>query len=507
MKFTSRDKKALEDYRKKVEWLKSVTHEEIVDTKDTKATRIERAKKDINYMVQTYFGHIAEVESAPFHIYLANKIKREKTFKGFAEWPRGFAKSVWCTIFIPFWLHINGESWYYLQVSNSFDAASDLLDDLRAELEANQKIIRDFGQQKSPYRKWERGYFISANGYIGRAMGVGQKVRGLRVGSKRPDFCEADDMETEEINKNPRRQDEQALWIERSLIPTMTGDRRRFFYSNNRWAKRMIQTVLQERHPTWFVHHVKAFDPRTFASTWPQMYPPEYWKSQMYELGPLACQAEYNQEPHTEGKIFTDKLFRWEKIPRIDNFDHIVAYWDVAFSEKETADTNAIKVWGRKNEYFYLIKAFVRHCKMFDAIEWLFMYRQSLPEGVHVNFYYESQFWNDALEMTYEQVYRKYRFHIPLIKDDRKKDHKYDRIIGTLPYYHQGRIIYNINEKGSPDMQEGVAQLKGIEPGYKTHDDSPDADEGALHKLNRLYVPSNYDQQISFGRSRRQGKF
>jgi hypothetical protein len=30
----------------------------------------------------------------------------------------------------------------------------------------------------------------------------------------------------------------------------------------------------------------------------------------------------------------------------------------------------------------------------------------------------------------------------------------------------------------------GIQQLKGIEPGYKTHDDSPDADEQAITKLS-----------------------
>jgi hypothetical protein len=507
MKFTAKDKKAVEEYRKKVEWLLSVTHEDIVDTEDTKAARIKRAKIDYRFMIKTYFSHIAECECGNFQIELANKVKRNQTFKGFAEWPRGFAKSVHCTIFIPFWLHINDQSWYYLQISNSFDAASDLLDDLRAELEANHNIIRDFGEQKVIGKKWERGYFITGNGYIGRALGVGQKVRGLRVGNRRPDFCEADDMETEEINKNPMRQDEQARWIERSLIPTMTGKFRRFLFSNNRWAKRMIQTVLQDRHKKWFVHHIKAYDPVTLESNWDAMYPKEYWEAQIIELGTLVCQAEYNQEPHTEGKIFTDKLLRYDIIPRLDHFDHILAYWDVAYSDKETADYNAVRIWGMKNRHYYLVKAFVRQCKMFDAIEWMFYYHQQLPESVHINFYYESQFWNDALQMVYDQVAEKHGHDIPLITDDRKKPHKYDRILGMLPYYQQGRIIYNKREKSSNDMQEGTAQLKGIEPGYKGHDDSPDADEGALHKLNRLYVPKDMQNKVSYGAARRTGRY
>ncbi|BDD11661.1 hypothetical protein FUAX_40930 (plasmid) [Fulvitalea axinellae] len=508
MKSTKKDKDALKAYRERVQWILENSKNGVFESPQDRQSAVERAKKDIGYMVKRYFSHIADCESGAFQIQLAKMVRRNPTFKGFAEWPRGFAKSVWCTIFIPFWLHINGQTEYFLQISNSFDAAADLLDDLRAELEANEKIIKDFGPQKTIGKKWERGYFITASGLIGRALGIGQKVRGLRVGNKRPDLCEVDDLETEEINGNPARQDKYAKWIERSLIPTMTGKYRRLLWSNNRWAERMVQTVLQKKHPKWKVHHVKAYDPATLESlAWPQKYPKSYWQNQIEELGTLACQAEYNQEPHTEGKIFTDNLFRYEKLPRIDSYDAILGYWDVAYSDKDTADSNAVRIWGRKGQNYYLVKSFVRQCKMTDAIEWMFLYSATLPESVSLSFHYESQFWNDALSMSYRTVRDKYGRDIPLIRDDRTKGRKYDRILTLLPYYQQGRIIYNTAEQSSDDHQVGLAQLKGIEPGYKCHDDGPDADEGALDKLNRIYVPTDKNNRPTAGGHRRQTRY
>ncbi len=506
-KLTKKDKDALKEYSERVKWIIENSGKGGFESELERKDNIALAKKDYDFMVKRYFSHIAECDNADFQMELASLVKRNPTFKGFAEWPRGFAKSVHCTIFIPFWLMINGQSWYYLQVSNSFDAASDLLDDLRAELEVNPMIIQDFGQQKTSSKKWERGYFITKGGYIGRALGIGQKVRGLRVGNRRPDFCEIDDLETEELNNNPKRQDKTAKWIERSLIPTMTGKFRRMLYSNNRWAKRMVQTILQKLHPKWKVHHIKAYNPVTLESAWPAMYPKEYWKAQIEELGTIACEAEYNQEPHEEGKLFTTDLFKWEKLPRIDHFDQILAYWDVAYSDSDTADFNAVKVWGRKGTNYYLVKAFVRQCKMNDAIEWMFMYHSLLPKGVSVNFYYESQFWNDALKMSYKAVRDKYKYDIPLIKDERKKGNKYSRIEAMLPFYQQGRIIFNTNEESSNDMQQGLSQLKGIEPGYNTKDDSPDADEGALYKLNQIFVPSDENNKTLYGKKRRNSKY
>lgn len=500
---SQKDRKALDEFRKKVQIIQQQTNLNPYETKLDKQERIQRAMKDPRYMVEYYFPHYATCESADFQIDFAKQVKRNKTIKIFAEWPRGHAKSVWVNVFIPFWLWMNGECHYLVVIGNSHDKAKQLLADLQAEFEGNQRIINDFGQQKQ-LGTWELGDFQTKNGFIAKALGIGQSVRGLRVGARRPDLCVGDDIETKETVKSPKRQDDYATWVEHDLIPTMDGDIRRFMWANNRFAPRMIQTVLQLRHPKWKVHHIKAYNPVTYEPTWSAKYTAQYWKDMEDEIGILACKAEFNQDPHIEGKIFTDELFRWDNIPRLNSFDSILAYWDVAYSGNN--DYNAVRVWGKQGQYFYLIKAFVRQCKMNAAIEWMFMFNALLPKSVHINYYYESQFWNDALQMTYDTIAEKFRGDIPLIKDDRTKGKKYDRIVGTLPYYQQGRIIYNIKEQSSNDMQEGIAQLKGIEPGYNTHDDSPDADEGALFRLNRL-VTKEAISEITFGEERRNYRY
>jgi len=107
--------------------------------------------------------------------------------------------------------------------------------------------------------KWENGNFTTQGGLRCKALGARQSVRGLRTKQQRPDLCLIDDLETQETIENletqetiesPRRQNKTVQWIERSLIPTMDGKRRRFIQANNRFAPRMIQTVLQEKHPT-----------------------------------------------------------------------------------------------------------------------------------------------------------------------------------------------------------------------------------------------------------------
>ena len=63
------------------------------------------------------------------------------------------------------------------------------------------------------------------------------------------------------------------------------------------------------------------------------------------------------------------------------------------------------------------------------------------------------------------------------------------RLLTMHPYYQNGRIYVNEKLKGSPDIQVGMKQLFAIEPGMTEHDDSPDADEQAIKKLEMYTSP------------------
>lgn len=502
-RLTTKDKKAVLTQEEQLRWIADFTKSGGDNTPEARDARIERAKKGIKFCVEYYFPHYATCECADFQIEMAEAVKRCKTIKAFIEWARAHAKSVWVNVFIPFWLKINNQMHYMVLIGSSFDKACELLDDIKMEFEVNDRIIRDFGEQKR-MGSWENGNFTTTDGTKFKALGFGANVRGLRKGSQRPDYITGDDLETRDINRNPKRQDALAKWIERDLLPTMDGPIRRFLFANNRYAPRMIQTVLQELHPKWRVFHVKAYNESTYEPAWPAKYTPEYWQELERELGTLTCRSEYNQKAHVEGKIFKNEYFRYEDIPRLNQYDQILGYWDVAYSGEPTADTNSIKLFGRKGDYYYRIRTFCRHCTPYEAFEWMFlvqsMYKTRIP------WWYESQFWNESLALIYKEVRKKFKRYpeISLIRDDRRKPNKYDRILATLlPLYQQGRIIDNIKEKSSNDHQVAQEQTKGIEPGYKCHDDSPDADEGALYILTQSTGSITNDEDCSWGNDRR----
>jgi len=495
------DKIAQKRILEKIKLIRSSGHINPNETKQERKAAIEICKKDFAKCVQRYFPHYADSPSAKFHIELAKYLSKNLTAKAFAEWGRGLAKSVLCDILIPFWLWLKGEKVYMVIVGNSYDKAKQLLEDLRLEWENNAQIIGDHGEQKN-LGSWEDGFYMTSNGFIGQAIGMGQSCRGLRVKNLRPNYIVMDDCETAQSVKNERRQDEVVEWVEKHLLPTMDGETRRFVQANNAFAPVMIQKKLQERHPEWFVHHIKAYDPVTYKPSWPEKYSDHYFKIVEEEIGVLAAQAEYNQEPHVEGKIFKEEHIQWAKLPRIDHFEIIVGHWDIAYAGTATADYNAVRVWGLKEKQFYYIDSFVRKSKMRAALEWMCQFQMSLPNSVYVHWQFEAQFWNDEVERTIREIEDTYQIELRLTKVQNPRTKKYDRILSIHPYYQNGRVYWNEKKKAHRDTQIAKAQLLGIEPNYKGHDDAPDADECAIGFLSK-HIYSRRPGTISTGRVER----
>lgn len=452
------------------------------ETPDQKMTRINRAKVDFRYFVEYYFPHYASAGTPDFHVSLAKHVKANPACKVLVRWGRGLAKSVLCDMVLPLWLWVNGESVYMVIVGNNEDKAIILLSDVQAEFESNQRLRHDFGSQDVA-GTWTKGHFTCKERFIGKAIGMGQETRGLREGAQRPNFIVADDLEDKDTIRNPKRQDDLVSWIERAVLPSMDGNTRRYLHPNNNFAPRTIQEQLRLRHPSWKLHQVDACPGSDRVPAWKEKYAPDYYRKLEEELGTIAMDAEYNNKPFVEGKVFTADMIQWAKPPRWDHLKMIVGRWDPAYSGKN--DYNAVRVWGLHEHKFWLMKSFVRQCKMREAIRWMYHAEIELPSGVIIHWKVESQFWNDPLRDAMAEVEKEMGRQLNLVVVDSPKGKKLDRLLSMHPYYQNGRIYWSEREKASNDTQVGLAQLMGIEPGYRGHDDAPDADEQGISDLVR----------------------
>ena len=484
------DKQKADLFLQKLEMARSSNEVNPFESKAEQDARIARAKDDVEYMVKTYLPHYATADCAPFHLLAANQIAYDELIKIFLEWFRGAAKSVWADVIIPLWLWMRGEDVFFCLMSDSKERAAELLADIQAELEANPLLIHDFGKQKCE-GDWEMGNFKTIDQrFIGMAFGIKQKTRGVRVKQRRPNLWVIDDLETPDTISNPKRMRKQAEQIERNIMPTMTGKKRRLLYACNKFARVMTQTILQEKHPTWNIHQVKAYNKITHEPTWRSMYSPEYYIQQEIDMGIPAAYAEYLHETKLEGSIFSEDQIQWCKIPDLLDFKMIVVHWDIAYTDNEESDYNAVRAWGLLGTNFYLIDCYVKQSKMKKAVEWLCGFKKRLPKGTNVVLQYESQFWNGEVQRNIDEVEEEYGIDLNLMKINTPHVNKMMRIVTMQPYFQNSRIYYNEELKSHNDTQVSIIQLCSIEEGSTEHDDSPDADQQAISKLELYSTPS-----------------
>jgi len=481
------DKEALKRYNDLLKRIVASNEINPFETDKEKKERIAVSKNDFAYFVASYFKHYTDAKTPDFHIKLAKKVKRDEKIKIWLKWARGHAKSVLATTLLPLWLWINDDIHFLVVVGQNEDKAKLLLNDLRAEFESNPLLINDFGSQKT-LGQWSDGFFVTTSGFKAKAIGMGQDPRGLRVGADRPDYIVADDWETRESAKNEKRQDEFADWFLRSVIPTMDNKNRRVMIAQNHWTPRMIFSKIVEERDGWQIDQVNGYDPVTYEPTWKEKYSAQFFQDQEKEMGTLEALAEYNNNPHVKGKLFTDDMIQWSPIPRLDSFNALVGRWDVAYGGTQTSDYNAVRIWGLKDGRKYLIDCFVKQSKIKETLEWIADFQKNLPQSVKVQIGFEAQFWNDEIYRLIHEVETTSKQSLNLIKIERRKGKKYDHMITMLPQYQNNRVFYNSKLKSHNDTHVGLAQLKGIEPGYSSHDDAPDADVYAFDYLDAFDV-------------------
>lgn len=196
------------------------------ETPAAKQARIRRARRDYDFFVEYYFPHYTDdpatgrhTACAPFQIEAANRVLRDRNYKGIEQWARGHAKSTHFDIFIPMWLKIQEprELNVMVLVGKSEENAKTLLGDLQAELQFNRRYIADFGVQYNA-GDWQDGRFVTADGCAFFARGRGQSPRGLRYRSRRPDYIVIDDLDDDELCENESRVKRLVNWVKEALF-------------------------------------------------------------------------------------------------------------------------------------------------------------------------------------------------------------------------------------------------------------------------------------------------
>lgn len=456
-----------------------------------KEKTVKKMLADYKLFFETLFPHYAKCECADFHIQLANYIDAHNDARAIFEAFRGAAKSVHTNIGIPLWLMFNEKMRCMMLVGNNETAACRLLAAVQAELKGNQRIIQYFGEQQS-IGNWEDGEFVTRTGVAFYAIGLGQSPRGTRNAESRPDYIVVDDADTKARCKNPARVREAVEWIEDDLMGAMDIGNERFVIANNRIHKQSILATIHKKHvlekeKQYRWKHIKVNAVDAYGNpTWAAKYTREYWHKKRGTVTLRTWEREYMNNPITEGRDFKEEWIKWGKVLSLKAYDQLEIYIDPSYTNNETSDFKAVKFWGRKGRELHKIDAFVRRCSIPTMVSYVYdLVHKVTQAGTHVNVRMEANFMQYLFMDEFDDEGDRRGWYVTVIKDDRKKGNKYDRISSMAPLYEQGKITWNEAKRNDPDFVTAKEQLLQIEEGYSGNDDSPDADEGCLHFLTK----------------------
>jgi len=479
-------------------FLASVTAD-INESPDDKKKRIKRLEGDFDEWKLYYFPRYCSSPSAAFHKKASRRVMANPEWYESRVWSRELAKDVLCMM-ETLYQTLTGVKKNILFISNSEDKASELLEPYRIELTKNERLINDYGIQQQP-GSWAYGDFTTTQGVSFLAVGADQSPRGSRNENVRPDKVIVSDIDTDEDVRNPEIIKKRWEWFEKAVFPTRAVDKPfQVIFLGNLIAKDCC--VARAMKMADYVDIVNLEDKKG-NSTWPEKNKPEHIARIKSKISAAAFQAEYMNNPLTEGTVF--KQLSWGKIPQLNKFKFLVAYGDPAPSNSKNAKGSFKTVWlvGLLDGVYYVINGFLEHVLNPDFVEWYYDLRDYVGERTQVYNYIEN---NGLQNPFYEQVFMplftekaKEKGHIGVIPDDREKPDKFSRIEGNVePINRRGCLIFNEDLKETPHFAELANQFILLSPQLKYPADGPDAVEGAIWIINGKKI-LDYTDAMKFG--------
>ena len=482
---------ALKRWQEHCKRVETLTSRHACETAEERRRNISRALKDYSYFCQRYLAHYCQCPNAKFHNEAARYIKSHPEMRAVFKWPRGHAKSVHLDIGIPMWLKFQDQLHVMVLVGKSEDNADALLGDLQAELQYNQRIIEDFGEQYNS-GMWQEGEFVTRDGCAFFSRGRGQSPRGLRFREMRPDYIVIDDLDDDELCRSEARVRELTKWVKEALFGCFGGKDGRFIMVGNLISRKsVLQNIIDS--DTVHTSEVNAIMPDG-TPAWPECYTIEKLRDRERFMGYRAFQKEFMNNPITEGAVFRQEWIRWKRMLKWKYYDETIVYIDPSWKSSGKNDYKAAAMIGRPKRNLksasvrelHIIRAFCRQCSVGELVRWCYdLYEEGLERGVSLLFYMESVFMQDTILDEFEREGNVRGYQLPIMPDARKKPDKFARVEAVSPLWERGCVFYNEKLQKDPDMRAGLDQTLSFEQGSRAHDDFPDATEGAIYKLQK----------------------
>lgn len=520
------------------------------DDRQAQRERKARAARDLDFFNRTYFPHYFSAPSSALHRYFAERypamiFRSIETGEGDREAdgaPRGNAKSTWTTFGLPLWCVANKHRHFILALSETLAQGETFLSFIKMELETNERLKQDFPEICGEGPLWRATVVITKNGVKVQAAGSGQKLRGLRHGSRRPDLVICDDLENDESVESADQRRKLEAWFFKALMKIgskgtvyiVVGTVLHFESLLNKllvkpgWKGRTFQAVLRWSDSAlwddWEIiftnvalgkeaaeaaadEFFEAHKAEMLAGTgvlWPEVEDYYYLMKMRISEGPAYFESEKQNEPvNPEDAVFLEEWITYYDDDETDltGLAHGGAVDPSLGKKSKNADPSAIVGGKKKGEIIYLTVGDIEKRHPDKILTDLLAYHERARfDQVAIEAVQFQEFFAGHVEK--EAHRRGLTLNVLAVQEHTDKDL---RIIRLQPLVKNGWIRFR-----RQGMQELVRQFIYYRPkGKGGHDDGPDAVEKLVNLLNAGVGQISYHTvaKRESGMAGRQGAF
>ena len=444
----------------------------------TKSERIGRGRTDFVWFCRYYLGDFFFSEPAGFHAELSHLVDTERRCVCAA--PREHAKST--ILFAKVVQAIVYQMAHFVVIfRDSDDVAKQVVDDVRQELEANERIIEDFGDLIGR-RKWTEAEFITSNDVKVLGRGRGSSARGLRYKQWRPDLVLVDDIEDDQTVDSKQQRDKLERWLKRVVLNIIGPDGRFLMVGTILHHDSLLSRLL--RQTNIFCTRLWRAIKDDGKPLWPARWPLARLEEKKTEIGARNFATEFmNDAANEEEQIFLPQFERRFGDDDVAGRLDVVAAIDPAIGLKAKNDNSALAVIAERDGAYYILRMAIRKLKIQQQVDLVVATAREYPRLLKFGF--ETVAYQDALKQLVQEASQKSHLQIPCVAVDDISSDKLRRLSRMAPLWEQGLIRFPAPTSSywSPDVERCLEELYALGCSANSHDDGPDAVERAISLL------------------------
>ncbi len=283
---------------------------------------------------------------------------------------RGGGKTTTCTVTLCIFHILKNPNVRILIASKTHEFAKDILTEVKAHLEQNDKLIAIFGEQKG--EKWDK----SAIEVKGRTKPMKEPTvttvgsEGQVVG-KHYDVILGDDLVDENNARTLHMRDGMRTFFYKTLMPTLEPDGE-LHLLGTRYHYDDLYGHLMRNEMEGHTQIIRALDDKD-RSPWPSKFPAEHFIKLRKSAGLIIFNSQYQCDTEAmKGEVFQyDWMIECEEedIPA-DALKFMGV--DLAISEKEQADLFAMCLVAVKGRMIYVVRHFAAHLTFGKQVDKIF---------------------------------------------------------------------------------------------------------------------------------------